>query len=189
VDEQNIVKNIKKIRQSQKISLRRLAKLTDLTKGYLSKIENSRKAPPFSTLIKIANALKTDVNYLMTEDHDVPEDVSLCIVRKNERKRILTRGVPFRYHLVEAIAYKMHGKNMEPCIIEVDFDEKPTVSHEGEEFGYTLEGTQEFTYDGEKYVLNEGDSVYFDSSIPHTARSLGDKKAKALVVMYFYKRK
>ena len=47
MDEQNIVKNIKTIRQTQKISLERLAKMTGLTKGYLSKIENSPKAPPF----------------------------------------------------------------------------------------------------------------------------------------------
>lgn len=187
MDEKNIVKNIKSIRQKQEISLERLAKLTGLTKGYLSKIENSHKAPPFSTLIKIAYALNTEVNLLIAEDSDMPKDVNPCIIRKNERKIVLTEGEEYTYHY-EALAYRKLGRNMEPYIIEGDFNEKPPVSHEGEEFVYILEGSQEFIYDGTRYVLNEGDSIYFESRIPHAVRSLGDKKAMALVVMYSYKR-
>ena len=188
MDEQNIVKNIKNMRQAQKISLERLAKLTGLTKGYLSKIENSRKAPPFSTLIRIAYALNTDVNLLLSSNSDIPEDVPLCIIRKNERKEVASRGNPQAYHY-EALAYKKLGKNMEPYIIESDSLEKDPVSHEGEEFIYVLEGRQEFTYGGEKYILNEGDSMYFDSIVPHSAKSLGNKKSKVLAIMYSYKRK
>jgi quercetin dioxygenase-like cupin family protein len=53
---------------------------------------------------------------------------------------------------------------------------------------YVLEGTHEFIYDGKKYILNVGDSIYFDSVIPHSGRSIGKKKAKILAVMYSYKR-
>jgi transcriptional regulator with XRE-family HTH domain len=188
MDEQNIVKNIKATRQTQKISLERLAKLTGLTKGYLSKIENSHKAPPFSTLIKIAYALKTDVNLLMAYNSETPGDFPFCIIRKNERKEVASRGKPRPYHY-EALAYKKLGKNMEPYIIESDSHERDPVSHEGEEFIYVLEGRQEFTFGSEKYILNEGDSIYFDSIVPHGARSLGDKKSKVLAVMYSYKRR
>ena len=77
---------------------------------------------------------------------------------------------------------------MQPYIITAAFDEKNIFQHEGEEFIYVLEGTYEFIYDGKKYIMEEGDSVYFDSGVPHTARSLGDKKARVLAVMYSYKR-
>jgi transcriptional regulator with XRE-family HTH domain len=63
MDEKQIVRNIKKIRQNRKMSLERLAKLSGLTKGYVSKIEHSQKAPPFSTLTRIATALDTDVAF------------------------------------------------------------------------------------------------------------------------------
>jgi quercetin dioxygenase-like cupin family protein len=53
---------------------------------------------------------------------------------------------------------------------------------------YVLEGTHEFIYDGKKYILNAGDSIYFDSVIPHSGRSIGKKKAKILAIMYSYKR-
>jgi transcriptional regulator with XRE-family HTH domain len=187
MEEKQIVRNIKKFRVNKKMSLERLAKLSGLTKGYVSKIENSDKAPPFSTLIKIANALNTDVNLLIANDSEVPENLSLCIVKKNERKEVVSRGTLYGYHY-EALAHKKVGKNMEPYIILPAFHEKGVFSHEGEEFMYVLEGTHEFIYDGKKYILNVGDSIYFDSVIPHSGRSIGKKKAKILAVMYSYKR-
>ena len=187
MDERQIVKNIKKFRVGKKMSLGRLAKLTGLTKGYVSKIENSDKSPPFSTLIKIADALNTDISLLMAEDSEVPENMNLCIVKKSERKEIVSRGTLYGYHY-EALAHKKIGKNMEPYIILPAFDEKGIFSHEGEEFMYVIEGAHEFIYDGKKYLLREGDSIYFDSIIPHSGKSVGHKKAKILAVMYSYKR-
>lgn len=187
MDERQIAKNIKKFRQNKKISLDRLARLTGLTKGYVSKIEHSGKAPPFSTLCKIANALDIDINLLLADESETPEDINLCIIRKNERKEVVSRGTLYGYHY-EALAHKKVGKNMEPFIIKPAFQEKGIFSHEGEEFMYVLEGTHEFIYDGKKYILRAGDSIYFDSIIPHTGRSVGKKKAKILAVMYSYKR-
>ncbi len=168
------------------MSQERLAELSGLTKGYISKIEKSDTAPPLSTLSKIANALNVDITILSAEDLESPEDMSLCIVRKGEGKKISSATLE-GYHY-EALAYKKSGKNMEPFILMPAFDEKAIFSHEGEEFMYTLEGVHEFIYDNKKYILNEGDSIYFDSRIPHTGRSIGKKRAKILAVMYSYKR-
>lgn len=188
MDEKQIVKNIKTIRQSKKMSLGRLAKLCGLTKGYVSKIENSDKAPPFSTLSKIANALDTDISLLLADESGAPEDLSLCIVRKDERKEVVSRGTLYGLHY-EALAHKKIGKNMEPYVILPVFREKGIFSHEGEEFIYVLKGPYEFSYDGKKHLLNTGDSIYFDSATPHNGRSLGKKKAKILAVIYSYKRR
>lgn len=83
---------------------------------------------------------------------------------------------------------KKSGKNIEPFILMPAFDEKAIFSHDGEEFMYTLEGVHEFVYDNKSYIVNKGDSIYFDSGIPHTGRSIGKKRAKILAVMYSYKR-
>jgi len=187
MDEKQIAKNIKRIRQSKKMSLERLAELSGLTKGYVSKIENSDKAPPFPTLSKIANALDTDISLLLANESEVPENLSLCIVKKNERKEVVSRGTLYGLHY-EALAHKKIGKNMEPYVILPAFREKGIFSHEGEEFIHVLEGPYEFSYDGKKYLLNTGDSIYFDSVTPHNGRSLGKKKAKILAVIYSYKR-
>ena len=181
MDERQIVKNIKRIRQNRKMSLEQLAKSAGLTKGYVSKIENSHKAPPFSTLIKIAKALNTEVSVLIAEKSESPEDMSLCIVKKDEGREVVSKGTFYGYDYI-SLAYKMIGKSMEPFIIEPAFDEKAVFSHEGQEFMYVLEGTHEFIYNGKKYILKKGDSIYFDSKIPHSGRSVGKKKARILVV-------
>jgi len=186
MDEKQIAKNIKKIRLDSKLSQERLAELSGLTKGYISKIEKSDKAPPFSTLNKIANALNVDVAVLTAEDLELPEDINLCIVRKSEGKKISSVNLE-GYHY-EVLAHKKKGKNMEPFFIMPAFDEKAVFCHEGEEFMYMLEGTHEFVYNDKKYILHKGDSIYFDSNIPHTGRSIGKKRAKILAVMYSYKR-
>ncbi|UCG65849.1 MAG: helix-turn-helix domain-containing protein [Deltaproteobacteria bacterium] len=186
MDEKQIAKNIKKIRLESNMTQERIAELTGLTKGYISKIEKSDKAPPLSTLSKIAGALDVDITILAAEDLETPEDISLCIVRKGEGKKISSATLE-GYHY-EALAYKKSGKNMEPFFLMPAFDEKAIFSHEGEEFMYTLEGVHEFVYDNRKYILNEGDSIYFDSGIPHTGRSIGKQRAKILAVMYSYKR-
>jgi len=187
MDEKQIVKNIKTFRTGKRMSVERLARLSGLTKGYVSKIENSDKAPPFSTLIKIADALNTDISLLIAEDSEVPQNMNLCIVRRNERREVVSRGTLYGYHY-QALSHKKMGKNMEPFIIRPASQEKGVFSHEGEEFMYVLEGKHEFIYDGKKYLLKAGDSIYFDSIIPHSGRSVGKKEAKILAVMYSYKR-
>ena len=186
MDEKQIARNIKKIRLDSHLSQEKLAELSGLTKGYISKIEKSDKAPPFSTLNKIAHALNVDVAALTAEALELPEDIKLCIVRKGEGKNISSVNVE-GYHY-EVLAHKKRGKNMEPFFIMPAFEEEAVFCHEGEEFMYMLEGTHEFMYDDKKYILHEGDSIYFDSNIPHTGRSIGKKRAKILAVMYSYKR-
>jgi transcriptional regulator with XRE-family HTH domain len=170
------------------MSLARLAKLCGLTKGYVSKIENSDKAPPFSTLSKIANALDTDISLLLADESEVPENLSLCIVKKNERKEVMSRRTAYGLHY-EALAHTKIGKNMEPYVIYPVFREKSVSSHEGEEFIYVLKGPYQFVYDGKKYLLDTGDSIYFDSIIPHYGTSVGSNNAEILAVMYSYKRR
>jgi transcriptional regulator with XRE-family HTH domain len=187
IDEKSIAENIKQVRLDNRMSLEQLAKLSGLTKGYLSKIENSEKAPPFSTLKKIANSLNVDIGRLVSRGSEAPKDVKLCIVRANEGSTITAKGTLYGYHY-EALAYKKLGKNMEPYLILPAFQEKAVFSHEGEEFMYVIDGTHEFIYGDEKYILEKGDSIYFDSSVPHSGRSIGEEKAKVIAVMYFYKR-
>ena len=188
MDEKIIARNIKKFRLGKEFSLEQLAQLTGLTKGYLSKVERSDKAPPFSTLIKIAQALEIDISVLLSDESDLPQDVRLCVVRKDEGKVGSARAKRFAYSY-RMLAHRKLGKNMEPYLIMPAFEEKAVFSHEGEEFMYVLEGTHEFIYDGKAYLLNKGDSIYFDSIVPHSGRSLGAKKAKVLAVMFSYKRK
>ena len=72
---------------------------------------------------------------------------------------------------------------MDPYIVTVSkqFSPKPLM-HEGQELAFTLEGTHEFYYDGQTYIIQAGDAMYFDSDRPHMTRSIGPKHARVLVV-------
>ncbi len=192
MEEEIIAKNIKAIRKQRKITLQKLADLTGLTKGYLSKIERSRKAPPYSTLTKIAMALDVDAAFLLGERLDKSRDIRISFTKRGQGKIVrmvnsLSEGSLYGYGY-EALASNKPGKNMEPYIIEPSFDEDAIFQHEGEELLFVLEGKHEFIYDGKKYIMEEGDCVYFDAAVPHTGKSLGQKKTKLLAVIFNYKR-
>ncbi len=119
----------------RRLSIEQLANLAGLTKGYISKTEKSSKAPPFSTLAKIAAALNVDIAHLITTNSDTAQDISLSTARADERKDAMSS----RGHHYEALAYKMSGKNMEPYIITPTLEAETVSSHEGEEFMYVLE--------------------------------------------------
>jgi transcriptional regulator with XRE-family HTH domain len=182
-----ICKNIKLLRKTKGLTLQDLEDLTGLTKGYLSKIERSHKAPPYSTLDKLARALGVHVNVLTSEKVQKLEDPRIEFVKQGEGKIEHTgfRGKGYDY---QALATRMIGKNMKPYILEPAFEEQGTFQHEGEEFLFVLEGTHELIYDGKKYIMEQGDCVYYDANVPHTGRSLGDKRSKILAIMYHYKR-
>ncbi|HTY21835.1 MAG TPA: XRE family transcriptional regulator [Desulfomonilaceae bacterium] len=186
MDERTICQNIKTLRLARKMTLDDLSHLTGLSKGYLSRVERAGKLPPFSTLNRIAGALGVETISLLNGRQEPPGDTRLAIVRKNERKVIVTTGSLYGYKY-ETLAHNKLGKSMEPYIIEPAFEEKAIFQHEGEELLFVLEGTHEFTYDGKKYIMHEGDCVYFESGVPHTGRSIGQERARLLAVMFSYK--
>ena len=185
--EKTVAKNIQELRKKKKMTLQELADLAGLTKGYLSKVERSIKFPPLSTLNEIATALEKDVAYFFNQQELRPKDIKLTFTKNEQGKIVKTDGTGSGYTF-RMLAENKAGKNMIPYIIEPAFNEQQVFQHEGEEFLYVLEGTQEFIYDGQTYLMEKGDSVYFDAGVPHTGRSIGHKKAKLLAIMYKYKR-
>lgn len=187
MDEKTIASNIKKIRTKLKMTLQELADRTGLTKGYLSKVERSEKAPPYSTLSKIVGAMGLEITDVLKADpgplHDLP-----IVIAKKEEGSIIRESSQYVGYDYEVLAAGKPGKNMEPFIIYVPYEFTPTFEHEGEEFVYVLEGQIEFIYGDKTFFMAEGDHAYFESRIPHTGRSVGGKRAKLMVVIYFYKR-
>lgn len=186
MDETLVIKKIKNFRLAKGLSLQRLAELAGLTKGYLSRIENSEKAPPLSTLSRISMALDVDITRFFKDDPSSSHK-EYAVTRSDERTRAGGRGTPYGYEY-EALALDKVGKNMEPYVVTVDYASTAEFQHEGEELIFILDGTIEFSLNGESHLLSKGDSIYFDSGLRHSGRSLGNERAKMLVVTYSYRR-
>lgn len=185
--EEHIAKNIKSLRLKKGMTLQDLEEITGLSKGYLSKIERSEKSPPYSTLNTVAKAMGVDVSFLINANMDQVEDPRLTFVKK-DNGRFVEGGGKFYGYQFQSLAHGKPGKNMVPYIIEPSHEPKPYFQREGEEFIFVLEGTHEFNYDGKIFVMEEGDSIYYESNVPHSGRSLGKKRAKLLAITYYYKR-
>lgn len=168
------------------MTLQDLADRTGLTKGYLSKVERAQKAPPYSTLTKIASGLGIEITTLLA-DGPPPRDVRYFLSPGSKRE-IIRETDHFSGYDYEILADGKSGKNMEPFIIHAPWEITRTYTHEGEESIYVMEGQLEFHYGDQVIILNTGDNIYFDSIVPHVGKSLGDKKARLHVVIYFYKR-
>jgi transcriptional regulator with XRE-family HTH domain len=187
LDEREVISKIRSLRKSKGVTLEHLAKMTGVTKGYLSQIENSTKAPPFSTLDKIASALGVDITYFFANNEDEKKDARITLVKPDERKKVAPGGLRRGYGY-ESLAYKKAGKNMEPYLITVDQQSSGTFRHDGEEFLYILEGSLELNYGGGKYLFKKGDSIYLDSGVEHSARAWGKGDVKLLCIIYNYRR-
>jgi transcriptional regulator with XRE-family HTH domain len=180
--EAEIGKRIKALRAERGITLEQLAKMTGFSKGYLSKVEKSDKAPPVSTLGTIGRALSVSISNLLGEE---PQRVSLCLVRKDERPFFVTRdGTAFGY-AYESMAYKYPNRIMEPFMLTLPLNPKKRTlyQHEGEEILFVIQGTMKFFHGAEEYIVKEGDCLYFDASIPHFGESMGTENAKCFMVI------
>jgi transcriptional regulator with XRE-family HTH domain len=164
------------------LTLDQLAERTGFTKGYLSKIENSKKVPPIGTLSRIAQALKTEITELL---HVASRGSGreFTVVRAGERLPVVRGGTAFGYDYVSLADTKSH-KKMEPFLFTFpsEIDKHVFFEHPGEEFIFILTGRVEWQAGGEKVILEPGDSVYFDSRLPHRGRAL-EGEATAVVVI------
>src|SRR5512143_2325947 len=111
--EAEIGKRIKAFRKARKITLDQLAEKTGFSKGYLSKVEKSEKAPPVSTLGNIARALDVTISALLDEES---QRTTFWLVRKDERPFVKRDGTAFEY-AYEAMAYKYPNRIMEPFVL------------------------------------------------------------------------
>ncbi|MCX5840520.1 MAG: cupin domain-containing protein [Deltaproteobacteria bacterium] len=181
MDHLAIAKKIRRLRQSNKMTLEGMAEKTGFTKSYLSMIELGKKSPPIATMSKIAKALQVDIAAFFEQKK--PED-HISIVRKAKRQTVVRDGTIFGYRY-DLLAQTKRYKKMEPFIITLPNQsmEREYFDHEGEELFYVLEGRINFFYGDKKITLEEGDCVYFDSGIPHRGEGAGDQVAKALVVI------
>lgn len=171
------------LRTALGLTLDQLAAHTGFTKGYLSKIENSKKVPPIGSLSRLARALRTEITELL--HHPAKgSGRAFTVVRVHERLPVVRGGTAFGYDYVSLADTKSH-KKMEPFLFTFpsEIDKHVFFEHEGEEFLFVLSGRVEWQAGSEKVILEPGDSVYFDSRLPHRGRAL-EGEATALVVAY-----
>ena len=180
----DIGNQVRKLRNKRELTLQDLANLSGLSKPNLSQIENNLVTPPIATLLKISTALGVPIGHFFQE---TDQDSSIVVVRKEDRYGV-AKGQHISHigYQYEPLAYSKMDKFMEPFIVHMEEREPDAIvynNHPGEEFLYVLEGKLEFRCGDTIVVLEEADSLYFDSVVPHGYRGIGGP-AKTLVTIY-----
>lgn len=178
---------IKALRENQGISLEQLAERAGLAIEQIDRIENNIDLPSLAPLIKIARVLGVRLGTFL----DDQEELGPVVCRKREATDSISfsnNAIQSRKHMeYHSLSKSKADRHMEPFIIDVTpTDDNAFVlsSHEGEEFIMVMSGTMEISYGKHTYLLEEGDSIYYDSIVPHHVHAYQGQAAKILAVIY-----
>lgn len=181
---------IKSIRESKQLSLEEVATRSGLGSEQIERIENNVDFPSLAPLIKIARVLGVRLGTFL----DDQSELGPVICRKKDSNE--TNSIGFtnnatqgRKHMeYHSLSQDKSGRHMEPFLIDIAPSEEGVdfvlSTHEGEEFIYVLDGVVEINYGKNTYILEEGDSIYYDSIVAHHVHAAADHKAKILGVVY-----
>lgn len=181
----NVGERVRQVRDKQGLSLEDVSQRTDIDVSMLSQIEEGAVAPPLGTIIKLAKALEMRMGYFISGEQDMP----YTIVRHRDRKvvsRYDSKKAKYYGYEYESLAPHKKDRHMEPFLVTLEAaeTEEERSTHDGQEFIFVLQGQMEVRLGEEVHILDPGDAIYYDSTIPHLVKTHGKKTTKILAVLY-----
>ncbi|MBC8420753.1 MAG: cupin domain-containing protein [Proteobacteria bacterium] len=181
----NVGERVKAVREARNLSLQDISQRTDIDVSLLEQIESGSLAPPLGTVIKLAKALDLKMGYFISGEDNRP----FTVVRKTDRKVVSRydskKGKHYGYGY-ESLAPHKKDRHMEPFLVSLDpaETEEERSTHDGQEFIYVMEGVMEVRLADEIHILESGDAIYYDSTVPHLVKCHGKKRTRILAVLY-----
>jgi transcriptional regulator with XRE-family HTH domain len=184
----HVGEKIKRLRQGAGWSVEQLAERAGLESDELERIEREMLSPTLGVLTKICDGLGVRLGRFF----DLGPRKYYALVRSSDEK-VVTRvdskdGAGYGYEYT-SLGFEKRERVMEPFLITISPPsdasemEKPST-HDGEEFIYVLEGELEIQLQDEHFLLQSGDSIYYDASVPHRVLHRGQGPAKMLAVIH-----
>ena len=181
-DMNKVGKRVKKYREHLGLTQEQLAVNSSLDLTFIKDVEDGIIYPPIGSMIKLSRALGQRLGTFM-DDQYVADPI---IVRYSERKEETANsrdGAKGHYHYYP-LGKGKSDRHMEPLFIRIEEDEEKAMStHEGEEFMVVVHGKIIVRYGKEEYILERGDSVYYNSVVSHFIGAI-DGPAEILAVLY-----
>jgi len=175
---------IRALRLQRQLTGTELARRCGVTKGLISQIERGTTVPSLDVLVRVANALEIGVGQLL-DSHaltcaqpvsDVSELPYFPVVRRSERRQVAFARLNQVYELLTPT---LTGQ-IEFCILHIgplDAERAVTYSHPGEECLLVLEGRLTVSLGDRAFQLEDGDSITYPASVPHSYRCEGERPA------------
>lgn len=175
-------RRIRKLRGEQKWTLSDLSERSGLAISTISKAERGVIALTYDRLSQLAKGLDVDMSAFFSDTGVGFEPGSFAVARKGEFERQETE-----HYVYDMLFTDLWNKSMRPMMGTLKARElyqfEEFVRHAGQEFLFVLEGAVTVHLDGrDPVLLEQGDSIYFDSTMGHLYASSGDADARILVV-------
>ena len=178
----NIGEKIRALRLRKKMGLVELGKHTGLSAALLSKLERGKLFPTLPTLLRIALVFSVGLEFFFREE----KRSTVTLIRRTDRQRFpdkpATNDISYFFESLDFSATERKLNAYYADFQPISAEKARVHFHAGVEFLYLINGELVLKVGTEEYLLNEGDSIYFDSSIPHSYRRTGKKDCDGLVV-------
>ncbi len=174
----DVGQRLKSLREARGISMRSLARSSGLSANALSMIERGRTSPSVSTLNKLANALEVPVTAFFRIE---PERKKVVLCKSGKRTRL-----PFLRGTWEGLGGESFDGRMESFMVTLDNGASSGphgMLHTGSEFVFCLRGVLEYEVEGERFMLEAGDSLVFAAQLNHRWRNPGPNVVNAIIVI------
>jgi len=172
--------DIRRVRKQKELTLTQLASMTELSISFLSQVERNLLTPSVSSLKRIADVLGIPAGSFMFKADRAMGTARVGIVRRRERKRITLPASNISYELLSPDLRRrtsilwLHAAP--------GAQSGPAFSHEGEDGVVVLKGRLKVEVGGVWHDLSTGDSIYFNSELPHRWCNRSKRKAEAIWV-------
>lgn len=175
-----IAKRIREIREDCDFTKEFAAKNLGISLETYTSYENDGKDIPISILYEMANLFKTELTDLLTGKS--PKLHNFCLVKSGEGIEVER----YKGYKFQSLAFNFINKKIEPLLVTVEPEENKKMSlvtHPGQEFNFVLEGRIKIIIGENEIALSEGDSIYFDPTIPHGQVALDGKLSKFITII------
>ncbi|SFG21352.1 helix-turn-helix domain-containing protein [Neptunomonas qingdaonensis] len=183
--DQYIGMKVKKARTQEGLKITDVARISGISQGMVSKIENAQVSTSLDTLSRLCVAIGLPISRLFS-DYDVP-DGGAQFTKSGEGLEVVRRGTE-KGHTYQLLTYQRGGKkSFEPFLVTMDDVSEvfPTFSHPGEEFIHLLSGKLTYRHGNHTYQMEAGDSLTFDAQIPHGPETLEEVPIKLLSIINY----
>jgi len=185
-----IGREVRAFRKQQGITVAELSRLTELSIGMLSKIENGNTSPSLTTLQTLADALSVPLTAFFRGYEEKREAILTKAGEGVEIERDGTRA-GHQYNLLGHIGSNASGVIVEPYLLTLtkESDTFNTFQHDGIEMIYMLEGKVDYLHGKETYLLEPGDTLFFDADAPHGPERLIELPIRYLSIICYPQQK
>ncbi|MBN1265205.1 MAG: cupin domain-containing protein [Anaerolineales bacterium] len=168
---------VRTFRQKRGLSQKELADLSDISTNTLSLVERGKTSPTVSTLQKIANALNMDIS-----DFFGIESAENKIIFSRTTTRLF---LPLDQGYLANLKADFPNSPMKPLNLKLNpgANSGKPVSHKGHEFVYCLKGRLLYIVGSNAFLMEPGDSLYFDAENPHSWQNRGSEPVEALLIL------